>query len=81
MITSTLLSSVRHRAMITPVSSLRTQAVEPVLKFQAPAPGILIFLAPASTPRSFGSGSGTIRSKKSEKKHCIIYITRLPHKR
>jgi len=42
MITSSLLSNVRHRAMITPASPLRTKAVEPVLKFQAPvpAPGI-----------------------------------------
>jgi len=41
MITS-LLSNVRQSAVITQVSSLRTKAVEPVLKFQAPdpAPGI-----------------------------------------
>jgi len=42
MITSPLLSNVRHRAMITPVSPLRTRAVEPVLKFQAPAPAPVI---------------------------------------
>jgi len=38
MITSPLLSNVRHRAMMTPGSLLRTKAVEPVLKF--PASGI-----------------------------------------
>jgi len=38
MITSPLLSNERHRAMITPVSLLRTKAVEPVLRF--PTPGI-----------------------------------------
>jgi len=38
-ITSPLLSNVRHRAMITSVSPLRTKAMEPVVKFQAPAPG------------------------------------------
>jgi len=40
MITSPLLNNVRHRAMITPVSPLRTKAVKPVLTFQAPALGI-----------------------------------------
>jgi len=38
MITSLLLSNVRHREMMTPGSLLRTKAVEPVLKF--PVPGI-----------------------------------------
>jgi len=38
MITSPLLSNVRHKAMITPVSLLPAKAVEPVFKF--PAPGI-----------------------------------------
>jgi len=40
--TSPLLNNVRHRAMKTPVSLLRSKAVEPVLKFQAPVrtPGI-----------------------------------------
>ena len=38
MITSPLLNNVRHRAMKTPVSLLRSKAVEPVLKFQAPVP-------------------------------------------
>ena len=38
MITSPLLSNVRHRAMIMPVSPLRTKAVELVLKLGAPAP-------------------------------------------
>jgi len=36
MTTSPLLSNVRHRAMITPVSPLRTKAVTSALKFQAP---------------------------------------------
>jgi len=39
-ITSPLLSNVRHRAVVTPVSPLSTKAVESELKFQAPAPGI-----------------------------------------
>jgi len=39
MITSPLLSNVHRRAMITLVSSLRTKAMESVLKFWAPAPG------------------------------------------
>jgi len=38
LIISPLLSNVRHRTMITPVSLRRTKAVEPVLKF--PVPGI-----------------------------------------
>jgi len=36
MITSPLLSNVSNRAMITPVISLHTKALEPVFKFQAP---------------------------------------------
>jgi len=42
MIKSSLLNNVHHSAMIRSVSHLRTVAVEPVLKFQdpAPAPGI-----------------------------------------
>jgi len=38
MITSPLLSNVRHRSVITPESPLRTKAVDPELKFQAAAP-------------------------------------------
>jgi len=33
MITSPLLNNVRHRAMITPVSTLHTKAMDPELKF------------------------------------------------
>ena len=67
MMTSPLLSNVRHRAMITPVTYLLTKAVKPVLKnlrirLQL---GASKLLAPVSTSRSFGSG--TIWSKKSEK--------------
>jgi len=53
-----LLSNVRHRAMITPVSPLRTTAAEPVLKFQAPAPGVKIFWLRLQHLEA--SGSGTI---------------------
>jgi len=38
MIISPLLINVRHRGIITPASPLCTNAVEPVFKFQAPAP-------------------------------------------
>jgi len=40
MITCPLLSNVRHRAMITPVSPQRTKPVGPVLKFQTPSPAL-----------------------------------------
>jgi len=45
MIKSSMLNNVRHSAMIRPVSHLGTVAVEPVIKFQdpAPAPGIESF--------------------------------------
>jgi len=40
MIIYPFLKNVSRRAMITLVSLMRTKAVEPVLRFQAPAPGI-----------------------------------------
>jgi len=38
--TTPLLGNIRHRAMITPVSPLRTKAVKSLVKFKSPAPGI-----------------------------------------
>jgi len=40
MTTSPLMRNVRHRAILTSASPLRTKAMELVLKFQVPAPGI-----------------------------------------
>jgi len=75
-----LLSSIRHSAMITPVSPLRTKAVEPVLKFQAPASGIEIFWLRLQYLEAFGSGSGsrTVWSKKSEKTLYYLYTSFAP---
>jgi len=58
-----------------------TRAVEPELKFQAPAPGpgIQFFWHRLQHLEVFDSGSRTIWSKK-QKKHCIICITRSPHR-
>ena len=55
MVTSPLLSNVRHRAMISPVSPLRNKVVEPVLQIfgSACSSGHLIFLDPAPTSRNF----------------------------
>jgi len=57
--------------MTTPGSPLRTKAVELILKFQAPAPGIQIFWLRLQHLEAFGSRSGTIWSKKSEKTYYL----------
>ena len=69
-----------------PLLCLQSKAVEPVLKFLSlvPALSVSIFWFRLRLQfqhlKAFGSGSRTIWSKKSLKKHCIICISRLPHK-
>jgi len=72
MAASPFLNNVRHRAIITPVSPLRTRLIGAGTQISGSnsSSGHLNFLAPA--PEQFGP--------KNRINHCIICTTRLPHK-